>query len=87
MNTRRSFIKTVGTGTALSALSFSVLGQVSGQILKENSSNNKPIRIGIIGGENSHTIGFGKLFNIDKKFRELKSNMFGEKRRSSPKTP
>lgn len=28
----------------------------------------KPIRIGIIGAENSHTIGYGKMFNIDKQF-------------------
>jgi predicted dehydrogenase len=26
------------------------------------------MRIGIIGAENSHTIGFGRIFNIDKKF-------------------
>ncbi|NOQ97395.1 MAG: hypothetical protein GQ561_04450 [Calditrichae bacterium] len=28
----------------------------------------KQIRIGIIGAENSHTIGFGRMFNIEKKF-------------------
>lgn len=28
----------------------------------------KKIRIGIIGAENSHTIGYGKLFNIEKRF-------------------
>ena len=28
----------------------------------------KRIRIGIIGAENSHTAGYGKLFNTDKKF-------------------
>lgn len=31
-------------------------------------STDKQITIGIIGAENSHTIAFGKLFNIDKKF-------------------
>ena len=33
-----------------------------------NELQDKPIRIGIIGAENSHTRGYGKLFNIDKKF-------------------
>lgn len=64
MNTRRSFIKTVGAGTALSALSFSALGSAATKLMSEE----KKIRIGIVGAENSHTIGFGKLFNIDKKF-------------------
>jgi len=33
-----------------------------------SSPGDKVIRIGIIGAENSHTIGFGRMFNIDKKF-------------------
>ena len=68
MNTRRSFIKTVGTGAALSTLAFSVAGKATEQFVSVNSSEEKSIRIGIIGAENSHTVGFGKLFNIDNKF-------------------
>lgn len=64
MTTRRSFVKTVGTGSALSAVAFSPVGAVANQFIQDE----KPIRIGIIGAENSHTAGFGKLFNIDKKF-------------------
>ena len=37
----------------------------------ENLTLKKNIRIGIIGAENSHTVGYGKLFNIDKKFPGL----------------
>ncbi len=70
MSTRRSFIKTAGAGTALSALSFSAIGAatsrlVSGVQLKDH------IRIGIIGAENSHTLGYAKMFNTDKKFPGL----------------
>jgi predicted dehydrogenase len=35
---------------------------------RTDDAQNKRIRVGIIGAENSHTIGFGKLFNVDKKF-------------------
>jgi hypothetical protein len=68
MNTRRSFLKKVGAGTALSTLAFSTVGTAASRIMTEDSSKNKPVRIGIIGAENSHTIGFGKIFNIEKKF-------------------
>ncbi len=68
METRRSFIKTLGTGTTISALAFNATGTTSALFLKEPSTDEKPIRIGIIGAENSHTIGYGKLFNIEKKF-------------------
>jgi predicted dehydrogenase len=68
MNTRRSFIKTIGTGTALTSLSVSTVGAAASRLISNNQADEKPIRIGIIGAENSHAIGFGKLFNIDKKF-------------------
>ena len=62
METRRSFIKTLGAGTALTTLGFS---SVKASVFQNPE---KPICIGIIGAENSHTIKFGKLFNVEKKF-------------------
>lgn len=68
MDTRRSFIKKTGQVAALSTLSVSpAIGAVSGLFAK-NKPTEKPLIIGIIGAENSHTIGFGKMFNTDKKF-------------------
>jgi len=62
MESRRNFIKTTGKGIVLTAA-------VPGIITKAfANSAEKPIIIGIIGAQNSHTAGFGKLFNIDKKF-------------------
>lgn len=60
MESRRKFIKTAGAGITASF--------VAPNILASSVSSEKPIRIGIIGAENSHTAGFGRLFNIDKKF-------------------
>lgn len=66
MKSRRSFIKTVSTGAALSSIALSPISAFASQMLSEVDKSK--IRIGIIGAENSHTIGFGKIFNIDKKF-------------------
>ena len=37
-------------------------------LLDDGIKSIKPLIIGIIGAENSHTAAFGKLFNIDKLF-------------------
>lgn len=66
MTERRSFIKTAGAA-AISAFAAPSLLHAAGAF-SPGSANEKPLRIGIIGAENSHTIGFGKLFNVDKKF-------------------
>lgn len=62
MKTRRSFIKTAGAGIIGSAVVPGVITNLSAMPVQ------KKITVGIIGAENSHTAGFGKLFNIDKKF-------------------
>lgn len=67
MNSRRSFIKTTGKGAALTVLASSA-PVLATQFSPEPSRAEKKIRIGIIGAENSHTAGYGKLFNIEKKF-------------------
>jgi predicted dehydrogenase len=85
MESRRSFVKKVSRGAALSALAVSpsvseeLFGinqadnksfspSVSSKLFDVNQPDNKPVRIGIIGAENSHTIVYGKMFNINKEF-------------------
>ncbi|MCK5440755.1 MAG: Gfo/Idh/MocA family oxidoreductase [Maribacter sp.] len=68
MDTRRSFIRKIGKGTALSTLAFSTPLGAAAQWIGKSKAEVKNTVIGIIGAENSHTAGFGKLFNIDKAF-------------------
>jgi len=68
MKSRRSFIKTVGKGAALSAFAASSTTAFASQLLSDPQQDLENLRIGIIGAENSHTIDFGRMFNIDKKF-------------------
>lgn len=68
MKTRRKFLKTMGNGVAFSTLALTPTAAFASRVLSAPSQKPKPIRIGIIGAENSHTIGFGKMFNIEKKF-------------------
>lgn len=78
MSSRRSFIKTVGTGAAATTLSFSASSLASGMGAAPEDKL-KSIRIGIIGAENSHSAAFGKMFNIDKKFPGVEvTHLWGE---------
>ena len=61
MTSRRNFLKKTGAG-ALAALSLNT------NVFAAAPQADKKIRIGIIGAENSHTIGYGRTFNIEKKF-------------------
>jgi len=68
MKTRRDFVKKIGLG-ALSAYAVPAMSSfASGSGFTPSEQNNQRIRIGIIGAENSHTVGYGKMFNIEKKF-------------------
>lgn len=64
MDTRRSFLKTTGKAIAITSVTPGIFLQTAYSL----PTGQKPIRIGIIGAENSHTIGYGKMFNTDKKF-------------------
>jgi hypothetical protein len=68
MNSRRSFIKKIGKTVALSTLAISGASAYASQLKELEDKTQKPIRIGIIGAENSHTIEYGKIFNTEKKF-------------------
>lgn len=78
METRRLFIEKLSKVSAISMLPFATAKSFATPIQSQNEL--KKIRIGIIGAENSHTAGFGKLFNIDKKFPGVEvSYVWGEK--------
>ena len=62
MKSRRDFCKDAGKAMATAAI------LPTSSILRPAFGAEVRIRIGIIGAENSHTAGYGKLFNIDKTF-------------------
>jgi predicted dehydrogenase len=65
---RREFVKHLGLG-ALSSLAFTALARGAEQTAPPlNTGTGKRVRVGVIGAENSHTVGFGQIFNKDKKF-------------------
>jgi len=61
-------MKKLGKGTLISsaALSSPALYALHTEAARKPAP--KKIRIGIIGAENSHTIGFGRVFNVERKF-------------------
>ncbi|MBN2290676.1 MAG: Gfo/Idh/MocA family oxidoreductase [Candidatus Glassbacteria bacterium] len=68
MSNRRKFITDLGAG-AVSGLALAAVAQAQGASAPEpDFGSGKRVRVGIIGAENSHTIGFGQMFNVEKKF-------------------
>ena len=68
MANRRSFLEKIGKGAAYSTLALALPTPLLAQGKSSKDLVRKKKVIGIIGAENSHTIGFGKMFNLDKKF-------------------
>ena len=74
MKSRRNFIKTTGKGMAFATVAPGLI--TSGAFAAQPK---KTIRIGIIGAENTHTVGYGNMFNTDKKFPGMEvSYVWGE---------
>lgn len=67
MKTRREFIKDAGKGTLAAVITSTGTSRLMASV-QPDKEGKKKIRIGIIGAENSHTIGFGRMFNIKKQF-------------------
>ena len=66
---RRSFVKKTFEGGLFSIIASNSINTFANRsIFDEGIKSIKPLIIGIIGAENSHTAAFGKLFNIDKLF-------------------
>jgi predicted dehydrogenase len=68
MNSRRSFIKKAGVGAATAFALPSMINKSYGQETSLIADQGKKIVIGIIGAENSHTVNYGRFFNIERKF-------------------
>ena len=81
MDSRRIFLKKLGKGTAFSALALTTPFDVTSQWGSKDNRAEKSFTIGIIGAENSHTVGYGKLFNVDNAFPGMEVKyLWGETR-------
>lgn len=67
MGSRRKFVKTLGVGT-LSTLALPTLLGRNHNILSQVPGGSRNLVVGIIGAENSHTVAYGRAFNIEKQF-------------------
>ena len=74
MTGRREFFEKIGI-TALSGAMIVATAKNAAAQGSFDSGNGKKVRVGIIGAENSHSIGFGRIFNIDKKFPGVEATM------------
>ncbi|MCK4855529.1 MAG: Gfo/Idh/MocA family oxidoreductase [Bacteroidales bacterium] len=68
MESRRSFLKKTGKSALLTSMVMASSSAYPFSLIPKRGKRGSDMRIGIIGAENSHTIGFGKMFNTDNKF-------------------
>lgn len=68
MESRRSFLKKTGKSALFTSMVLASSSAYPFSLISKRGETGSNMRIGIIGAENSHTIGFGKMFNTDKKF-------------------
>lgn len=68
MESRRSFLKKTGKSALFTGMVLVSPSAYAFPLIPERKTNESDMIIGIIGAENSHTIGYGKMFNTDKRF-------------------
>ena len=68
MESRRSCLKKTGKSALLTSMVMASSSAYPFSLIPKRGKTGSDMRIGIIGAENSHTIGFGKMFNTDKTF-------------------
>jgi len=68
MESRRSFLKKTGKSALFTSMVLASSTAYPFSLIPKRKKTAKDMVIGIIGAENSHTIGYGRMFNTDKKF-------------------
>jgi len=68
MESRRSFLKKTGKSALFTSMVLAASSAYPYSLIPKRKKTAGDMVIGIIGAENSHTIGYGKMFNTDKKF-------------------